>query len=583
MDILIKEYFRVIWQKKWPFLLILLALTLTTFLEIYNTHFYKNIANALVEPYSEETLAILMENLSYIVMFFVMTWFAWRLLEIGIIPVDGGGVALLEKRCFEVLLKQNYTFFEDSFSGSLIKQAHRFAHAFESIMDWFFFHFFQNVIAIIMSFIIFYQQQPLFAFYFAIWVVLFITWTIAFSIWKLRFDKEVQEWSSKLGGKYSDAISNIFIVKSFAMEAPEQNIVNETADITYKKKTIAWLLMFVSFAVQGILTFAIEYLLIYLMIQKWKQGNFEVGEFVLFQSILLILVRRLWEFGRNFRHFFGAIAEATEMADVFRRADYERDEPHAKALSITKGNIKFNHVSFKYHKDNSAQLFKDFNLNIKAGEKIALVGQSGSGKTSLTKLLFRFFDPQTGNIDFDGINAKDFTLKSLRQQISLVPQQPELFHRTIKDNICLGADINHETLREVARQARSLDFIESLPNQFDTLVGERGVKLSGGEKQRIAIARAFLQDAPIVVLDEATSALDSLTEKQIQVAIFDLIKDKTAIVIAHRLSTILRMDRIIVLEKGNIIEQGTHQQLLDLKGNYYAMWQHQNGELIADE
>ncbi len=582
MDIIIKEYSRVIWQKKWPFLLILVALTLITFLELYNIHFYKNITSALAEPYSETTLAILMENLSYIALFFVMIWLAWRALEMGIIPVDAGGVAILEKRCFEVLLKQNYTFFEDSFSGSLIKQAHRFSHAFEAIMDWFFFHFFQNVLAIIISFFIFYQQQPLFAFYFLLWVVLFITWMITFSIWKLRFDKDVQEWNSKLGGKFSDAISNIFIVKSFAMETPEQNIVNENVDIVYKKKIIAWVLMFVSFAVQGIMTFAIEYLLIYLMIQKWKQGNFDVGEFVLFQGIMLILVRRLWEFGRNFRHFFGAIADATEMADVFRHTDFEKDSKNASDKTISQGAIKFSHVNFKYNKDNSAPLFTDFNLDIKVGEKIALVGQSGSGKTSLTKLLFRFFDPQQGSVEFDGINAKDFTLKSLRQQISLVPQQPELFHRSIKDNICLGEKLSKEALRDVARKAQSLAFIEQLPKQFETRVGERGVKLSGGEKQRIAIARAFLQDAPIVVLDEATSALDSLTEKQIQVAIFELIKDKTAIVIAHRLSTILRMDRIIVLDKGKIIEQGTHQQLLDLKGNYYSMWQHQSGEFISD-
>jgi ATP-binding cassette subfamily B protein len=398
----------------------------------------------------------------------------------------------------------------------------------------------------------------------------------------LRFDKDVQIWNSKLGGKFSDAISNVFIVKTFALEASERDVFNKTAETVYKKKIISWVLMFVSFAVQGILTFIIEYLLIYMMIMKWKQGNFEVGEFVLFQSILLILVRRLWEFGRNFRHFFGAIADASEMADVFRRVDFEKNDPQAKEHIIQHGAISFKKLFFKYQKDNSATLFENFNLEIKAGEKIALVGQSGSGKTSLTKLLFRFFDPQQGSIEFDGINAKDFTLSALRRQISLVPQQPELFHRTIKENISLGADIDDATLRKIAQQARSLEFIEKLPQQFDTLVGERGVKLSGGEKQRIAIARAFLQDAPIVVLDEATSALDSLTEKQIQVAIFELIKDRTAIVIAHRLSTILRMDRIIVLAQGKIIEQGTHQELLAFRGNYYAMWQHQSGEFLGD-
>jgi len=201
----------------------------------------------------------------------------------------------------------------------------------------------------------------------------------------------------------------------------------------------------------------------------------------------------------------------------------------------------------------------------------------------LTKLLFRFFDLQSGKICFDGQNAMDFTLESLRKQISLVPQQPELFHRSIRENINLGEAISEEQLIDVAKKSRSLEFINKLPEKFETLVGERGVKLSGGERQRIAIARAFLEDAPVVVLDEATSALDSLTEQQIQVAIFDLIKDKTAIVIAHRLSTILRMDRIIVLEEGKIIEQGSHQQLLKNKCKYHAMWQHQQGDFLIED
>ena len=584
MDMIFREYSRVIWQKKWFFLLTLFALACATSLDLYVPIFYKNIANGFAAPYSDATLAMLLENLTMIAFFYAGIWLSWRLLEIGIIPVDGGGVNLLEKRCFDVLKKQKYTFFENSFSGSLIKQANRFSRSFEIIMDWFLFQFYQNILAIVLAFVIFYQQQPEFALYFLVWVILYISWSVGYSIWKLRFDQAVAKGDSGVGGAYSDAINNIFIVKSFALEAREQAQINRASDLVYRKKKIAWILLFVSFAVQGLMTFAIELLLIYLMIQKWKSGNFQVGEYVLFQSILIMLIQRLWELGRNFRNFFTALADASEMAEVFRQTELETDTDSARSLAIKRGKISFENISFSYGGTESSQadLFQKFSLMIKPGEKVALVGQSGSGKTSLTKLLFRFIEPQSGKICFDDMDSKDFTLHSLRKQISLVPQQPELFHRSVRDNITLDEDISEARLVDVARKSHSLEFIENLPDRFETMVGERGVKLSGGEKQRIAIARAFLEDAPIVVLDEATSALDSLTEKQIQVAVFELIENKTGIIIAHRLSTILRMDRIVVLEKGKIIEQGTHQELLGRQGKYYDMWQHQSGGFLGE-
>ncbi|MFZ2451233.1 MAG: ABC transporter ATP-binding protein [Methylovulum miyakonense] len=575
MDIILKEYSRVIWQKKAYFLLALIALTIEVILDLSAPIYYKNIANGLAAPYSDATLALLLDNLKTIALLYGGIWLAWRFLEIALVPLDGGGVNLLEKRCFDVLKKQKYGFFENQFSGSLIKQANRFSRSFEIIMDWFLFQFFMNCLAVSISFAIFYQQQPEFAFYFLVWVVLFVGWNIGFSIWKLRFDEAVAEGDSKVGGLYSDAISNIFIVKSFALENREQQRINQASDLVYRKKKIAWALLFVSFAIQGLMTFGIELWLVYLMIDKWQAGNFQVGQFVLFQSIMIMLIQRLWEFGRNFRNFFTALADAREMTEVFRQTDLETDPPDARPLSIARGEINFNRINFSYNPH--SPLFTDFSLHIKAGEKVALVGQSGSGKSSLTKLLFRFLEPQSGAITFDGQDAKAFTLSALRGQISMVPQQPELFHRSIRENITLGADIPEARLLDVAQKSRSLDFIEKLPDGFDTLVGERGVKLSGGERQRVAIARAFLENAPIVVLDEATSALDSLTEQQIQTAIFELIEKKTAIVIAHRLSTILRMDRIVVLEHGRIIEQGTHQELLDKQGKYHAMWQHQSG------
>jgi len=582
MKTIFREYLRTTLHFRWWFLLVMIGVSCATALSIYVPVFYKNIANGFAQPYSAETFQMMLYNFWMVVLFYAGIWTSWRVLEVGIVPVDAGGVRLLEKRCFAVLKQQKFNFFENNFSGSLIKQASRFSRAYEVIMDWFIFQFVQNILGISIAFILFYQHYPEFAFYFLVWVIVFVAWSVGFSIWKLKYDKAVAEYDSKLGGAYSDAISNIFIVKSFALEKQEQGNIDGKADDVYDRKKIAWILMFISFSIQGIMTMGIELVLVYLMIGKWQLGQFNVGEFVLFQSILLILVQRLWEFGRNFRNFFTALADASEMAAVFENHDIEKDNSNAKKLTISKGAINFDNISFAYSgsKTTNSCLFEDFSLNIKAGEKVALVGQSGSGKTSLTKLLFRFFEPQKGHLYFDGMNAKDFTLESLRNQISLVPQQPELFHRSVRDNIILNTDVSDEQIREVARKSQSLEFIEKLPEQFETMVGERGVKLSGGEKQRVALARAFLEDAPIVVLDEATSALDSITEKQIQTAIFDLIENKTAIVIAHRLSTILRMDRIIVLENGKILEQGTHQELLDLEGNYSKMWKHQSGEFL---
>jgi ATP-binding cassette subfamily B protein len=253
-------------------------------------------------------------------------------------------------------------------------------------------------------------------------------------------------------------------------------------------------------------------------------------------------------------------------------------------LVVGQGAIDCSDVSFHYNdaKDTDS-IFKNLNLHIKAGQKVGLVGHSGGGKSTLTRLLLRFDDITGGTITIDGQDIKGITQTSLRQAISYVPQEPLLFHRSIRENIAYGnLEASQAAIEKAAKMAYAHEFIKQLPDGYDTLVGERGVKLSGGQRQRVAIARAMLKNAPILVLDEATSALDSESEKLIQKALWELMEGKTAVIIAHRLSTIQKMDRILVLDHGEITEDGTHKQLLKKDGTYAKLWAHQSGGFIED-
>jgi ATP-binding cassette, subfamily B, bacterial len=259
-----------------------------------------------------------------------------------------------------------------------------------------------------------------------------------------------------------------------------------------------------------------------------------------------------------------------------------KDPAEPEVAHMDRGAIMFNKVAFSHDGDNDP-LFEDFSLTIKPGEKVGLVGHSGSGKTTFTRLLLRFSDIQGGEILIDGQNIAHVTQDDLRRAIAYVPQEPLLFHRSIKENIAYGQpEATIASIKAVAKLAHAGEFIDKLPDGYNTLVGERGVKLSGGQRQRVAIARAMLKNAPILLLDEATSALDSESEVLIQDALWKLMEGRTAIVIAHRLSTIQKMDRIVVLDDGKIVEQGSHKELLQAKGSYAKLWAHQSGGFIED-
>ncbi|KKP37559.1 MAG: ABC transporter ATP-binding protein, ATP-binding cassette, subfamily B, bacterial [Candidatus Peregrinibacteria bacterium GW2011_GWF2_33_10] len=323
--------------------------------------------------------------------------------------------------------------------------------------------------------------------------------------------------------------------------------------------------------IQAAFMMGFEVLILYIALKLWQKGIFTIGDFVLIQSYVFQLMDRLWNFGRIIRDIYRALADGEDMIEILYNEHEIKDLPNAKILKVDKGLIEFKNVCFGYNKKDF--VFDRFSLQIKAGEKVAIVGRSGEGKTTLVKMLLRFYDLNDGIIEIDKQDIKKVTQDTLRESISLVPQEPILFHRTIFENIKYAKS---EALDEEVYQASKLafadDFIQKLPDKYETYVGERGIKLSGGERQRVAIARAILKNAPILILDEATSSLDSGAEKMIQEALKTLLRNKTSIVIAHRLSTIMSMDRIIIIENGKVIEQGKHEELLSHKGRYFDLW-----------
>lgn len=384
---------------------------------------------------------------------------------------------------------------------------------------------------------------------------------------------------SEANGILVDSITNASIVKNFSRYHFEKKYyfkymrIAAAADRAETKKfgTI--------FIWQNLLRALLQVLFYLLPVWYWYAGKISVADFVLIQSLIAILNNTFSMLSMNFMQFFKLYGSLRDGLMLLSKPCEVTDKTGALKLENVKGEIAFEKV--KYHYKNADALFDDFNLTIKAGEKVGLVGHSGSGKSTLVRLLSRYYDIQDGKITIDGQSISDIRQDSLRRRIALIPQEPGLFNRSIMENIRYGRlDASDEEVFEAAKQAHIHDFITSLPQGYNTKVGERGVMLSGGERQRIAIARAVLKNAPVLILDEATSALDSESERYIQESLRELMKGKTVIAIAHRLSTLKEMDRIIVLDKGKIVESGTHRSLLAKRGMYYGFYEMQSSGFV---
>ncbi len=485
--------------------------------------------------------------------------------------------------CFDTIAEQSMQFHSNRFSGSLVSQVNKFIGSYERFMDEFFWNIFPVLLDTILIMSIMIPRAPLFAAGILLFMIIYM---VVATFWSKRIaplNEHEASVESKRTGQLADSITNIVSVKSYAKEAHEhrrfEKYQEEVYDASYnilKADTKR------NYCIDSIYLL-MNGLIILFMLFGQNIFGLSISTLVLIINYSGNIMGDLWSVHSVFKTMNRIFGDAKEMTEILDMEDDVVDEPGAKKLQIEKAEIDFRNITFKHH-DAKNKLFDNFSLKVNPGERIGLVGVSGSGKTTLTKLLLRFADVDNGEIDIDGQNIRFITQHSLRGAIAYVPQETSLFHRSIAENIAYSRpEAKMKEIIQAAKLANADEFIRELPNDYDTLVGERGIKLSGGQRQRIAIARAILKDAPILVLDEATSALDSESEALIQSALKRLMKGRTSIVIAHRLSTVANLDRIVVLEKGKIIEQGTHAELLKQGKAYSKLWSRQSGAFLDEE
>ncbi len=546
---------------------------------LYLRSFFNTIAKNVP---SDAVAQALVYILVVIVIIWIIDWLAHRGQYVATMYLETRVMSDLYRSTFDYLLGHSYNFFISQFAGSLTHKVSKFVRSFEIIIDSVVNNMFPALVFITGAIVVLFIRNHTLGIILAVWSVLYLMFQIYVS--RVRRPSRIAraEADSRVTGNLADAISNQSTIVLFSGGRHEASRFGRTVAEWVKAFLRTWWVDAWIWLGLGFFMIVIQTTLLYVGIQLWHEGLFSVGDFILIQAYLLTAFERLEQVNRQLRRANDAYSDAGEMVEILETLHEVHDVPGARPLLVRDGALTFENVDFYFYEEQG--VFENFNLAVRGREKVAFVGPSGAGKTTLTKLILRLFDVKAGAITVDGQNIAAVTQESLRDAIGFVPQEPILFHRTLMENIRYGRrDASDADVVEAAKRAHCHEFISKLPHGYDTYVGERGVKLSGGERQRVAIARAILKNAPLLILDEATSSLDSTSELLIQKALADLMSGKTVIVIAHRLSTIMKMDRIIVLDGGTLVEEGTHQELLTKKGLYAELWSHQAGGFIQDE
>ncbi len=579
----LRAYFKVAIQYPWLLALIFLGGAIIEGAGVWSALVIKDFADLISQG---TPTADVVTSLFWVLALFAgvsfLGWCGQRMRQLGLVYIEPKAMNDLSRSAFTYLIGHSHDFFASNFAGSLSRRVTRYARSFESVLDNISFNFYSTLLYTVGILVVLSMKSLVLGAIVLAWTIFFIYLQIAMAKWRQPLRILRAEEDSKVTGVLSDAIGNHSAISQFAAEKHEISIFDKTLD-SWKAATLkSWLADNWIWAVQGLFVLFIEVAILAASILLWERGLFTVGDFVLIQIYIIGLIDKVWNIGHAMKNLYSAFAEAYEMVEIFEKPHAIQDVADAKPLILTKGQVDFNDVTFRFNEDRV--ILEKFNLTIHGGEKVALVGPSGAGKSTLTRLLLRLYDVSDGAVRIDGQDVRTLTQASLRENISFVPQEPVLFHRTLRENIAYGRpDATLEEIIIAAKKAHCHEFIDSLPQKYETYVGERGIKLSGGERQRVAIARAILKNAPVLILDEATSSLDSESEALIQDALRVLMEGKTVIVVAHRLSTIMSMDRILVIEGGRIAAEGTHDQLLDEKdGLYHKLWSIQAGGFLSE-
>jgi ATP-binding cassette, subfamily B, bacterial len=566
----------------WLFVLLIGSTVVMQGAELAVPWFMRQFFNTLtLTSASPETVQSLLTIIGIVAGLAILSWIALRTQGYTLMYMESRVMTDLMTSTFNYLLRHSYNFFINHFAGSLTHRVSRLSRGYEIILEVLLYRLLSTGIFVIGAILVLMTRNVTLSLVLLGWVICFVGFQVFISKLRRPVRAKRAEEDSKTTGALADAIANQSTVALFSgVEYEYERFKGFVVD--WRKAIMrAWHFDEIMWGAQGLLMIAINIGLLYGALHYWELGVLTIGDFVLIQTYLLGTFLRLESLNRDLRRFNDVYADANEMVQILNMAYEIKDKRGAKKLKVTKGEIWFDDVSFRFA--DATPVLEHFNLTIKSTEKIALVGPSGAGKSTVTKLLLRLYDVKQGAIKIDGQDISGVTQDSLRDAIAFVPQEPVLFHRTLMENIRYGRrDATDKEVIEAAKKAHCHEFISKQPEGYNTFVGERGIKLSGGERQRVAIARAILKDVPILVLDEATSSLDSESELLIQDALETLMQGKTVVVIAHRLSTIMKMDRIVVVEAGTIVAQGTHLELVNQAGLYRKLWSIQAGGFLGD-